>query len=551
MPASLQDLLVSKLTKGLVRKSVKKCSDWALQYRVMGAPYPGRFTFKHHPWLRAMHDSEAEFNVGQKAAQLGYTETMLNLALFHIDIHQTSVLYVLPSAHPDASNFSADRFGLALELSPYLKDLFSKVSNVGHKQSGNANLYIRGSRTRSQLKSVATGLVILDEKDEMTPKNVPLAYERTAGQVDKLIWQISTPSIPGYGINADFEESTQNHFYFRCPHCSRYTELVFPDSFVLTATGLHDPDLQKSHIICKECKHVLDHQRKTEFLEDNTWVPTYKDRQWTGWYINQLYSPTVSPFDIAKSMVLADMDPGHEQELYNSKMGLPRVVKGAGVTDADINSCIKDYKQYESHYGNRVVTAGIDVGKFFHYVIEEWILPPPGTPVIDINSQAHCRLLKAGETRNLADVETDLQDFRVNFAVIDSQPERRLAIEFANRYHGRIRACSYEMGIEGKMIHLDAIEPRLKVDRTSWLDLSLGRFKSQTIDLPIDTPESFKAHIKAQVRVYTPDAYGNPTGKWVTPDKKHDHWGHARNYSEIALPLATSQGSIIEINSPV
>ena len=61
----------------------------------------------------------------------------------------------------------------------------------------------------------------------------------------------------------------------------------------------------------------------------------------------------------------------------------------------------------------------------------------------------------------------------------------------------------------------------------------------------------FKAHIKAQVRVYTPDAYGNPTGKWVTPDKKHDHWAHARNYSEIALPLATSQGSIIEINSPL
>lgn len=517
----------------------------------MGEPFPGPFTFKHHPWLRAMHDSEAEFNVGQKAAQMGYTETMLNLALYHIDINGTSVLYVLPSSHPDATNFSADRFGIAVELSPYLKDLFSEVSNVGHKRTGNANLYIRGSRSRSQLKSIATGVVILDEKDEMTAKNVPLAYERTAGQIKKLIWQISTPSIPGYGINADFEESTQNHFFFRCPHCSRYTELIFPDSFVLVGDSLHDPRLHDSYMQCKECKHPLAHEGKEQYLQDSHWVPQFRDREWTGWYINQLYSPAIKPYDIAKSTILAESDPGHEQELYNSKMGLPRVVKGAGVTDADIIKCLGEYMSYEAHYGNRVVTAGIDVGKFFHYVIEEWILPPAGSRIVDINASAVCRLLKAGVTTELKVVEDDLINFRTDFAVIDSQPERRLAIEFANRHYGKIRACSYEMGIEGKQIHLDAIEPRLKVDRTSWLDLSLGRFKNQTIMLPIDICEEYKQHIKAQVRIYTPDPFGNMTGRWVTPDKKHDHWGHARNYSEIALPLATSTGTTIQIDSPV
>lgn len=551
MPATLQDILIQAISRGLTRKSVKSCSAWAKQYRVMGQPYPGPFTFLHHPWLEAMHDSEAEFNVGQKAAQMGYTETMLNLALYHIDINGTSVLYVLPSSHPDATNFSADRFGIALELSPYLKDLFSEVSNVGHKRTGNANLYIRGSRSRSQLKGIPTGLIILDEKDEMNQKNVALAYTRADGQVKKLIWQISTPTVPGTGINLDFEESTQNHFYFRCPHCSRYTELVFPDSFVLVGDGLHDPRLHESYTKCKECQHPLSQENKLTYFQDNEWVPQFRDREWTGWYINQLYSSTITPYDIAKSTILADSDPGHEQELYNSKMGLPRIVKGAGVTDADILQCLGDYKSYESHYGNRVVTAGIDVGKLFHYVIEEWILPPAGTRIVDINDSATCRLLKAACSPNLADVERDLQDFRVNFAVIDSQPERRLAIEFANRYHGRIKACSYEMGIEGKQIHLDAIEPRLKVDRTSWIDLSLGRFKNKTISLPIDTPEEYKQHIKAQVRIYVPDAFGNSTGRWVTPDKKADHWAHARNYSEIALPLAASSGSIISIDSPI
>lgn len=548
---NLQSFLGQQLASGLRRKSVTCCSKWAEAYRVMGEPYPGRFSFLHHPWLREMHDSEAEFNVGQKAAQMGYTETALNLALYAIDILGLNVLYVLPTRHPDATNFSADRFGLALELSPHLKDIFSEVSNVGHKRTGTANLYIRGSRSRSQLKSIPASYIILDEKDEMTAKNVPLAYERAAGQTTKKIWELSTPTIPGFGINVDFEQSSQNHFFFKCPHCSRYTELIFPDSIVCTGDDINDKSLKDSHLICKECKHKLEHKTKHIWLSQSAWVKTYEDRQKEGWYINQLYSPTVSPYEIATKMVLAQTNAGHEQELYNSKMGLPRTVQGAGVQYSEIQACISDYRQYEAALGNRVVTAGIDVGKVFHYVIEEWILPPQGTPIVDINSASKPRVLKIGTCPDLKTVEDDLERFRFNFAVIDSQPERRLAIEFANRHWGKVRACSYEMGIEGKSLHTDAIEPRVKVDRTSWLDLSLGRFKAGTIYLPIDTPEEYKDHIRNQVRVYAPDKQGNPTGRWVTPDGKHDHWGHARNYSEIALPLAVSMASSHDIESPL
>lgn len=548
---NLQGFLGQQLASGLRRKSVTSCSKWAEAYRVMGEPYPGKFSFLHHPWLREMHDSEAEFNVGQKAAQMGYTETALNLALYAIDILGLNVLYVLPTRHPDATNFSADRFGLALELSPHLKDIFSEVSNVGHKRTGTANLYIRGSRSRSQLKSIPAAYIILDEKDEMTAKNVPLAYERAAGQTTKKIWELSTPTIPGFGINTDFEQSTQNHFFFKCPHCSRFTELIFPDSIVCTGEDINDRSLRDSHLICKECKHHLEHKTKHIWLSESQWVRTYEDRQKEGWYINQLYSPTVTPYDIATKMVLARTDAGHEQELYNSKMGLPRTVQGAGVQYSEIQECLGDYRQYEAALGNRVVTAGIDVGKVFHYVIEEWILPPYGVPVVDINAASKPRVLKIGTCPDLQTVEDDLEKFRFNFAVIDSQPERRLAIEFANRHWGKVRACSYEMGIEGKSLHLDQVEPRVKVDRTSWLDLSLGRYKAGTIILPMDTPEEYKDHIRNQVRVYSPDKQGNPTGRWVTPDGKHDHWGHARNYSEIALPLAVSMASSHDIESPL
>jgi len=54
------------------------------------------------------------------------------------------------------------------------------------------------------LKSVPVGLLILDELDEMTQKNIPLALERTAGQLEKNIWMCSTPTLEMRGINTYF-----------------------------------------------------------------------------------------------------------------------------------------------------------------------------------------------------------------------------------------------------------------------------------------------------------------------------------------------------------
>jgi len=121
----LMTLLAEKITSGLKRKSVTKCSAWAEAYRVMGEPFPGPFSFKHHPWVKELHDCESEMMIGQKAAQMGYTEVALNKTFYNIDIHGRSCLYVLPKSNPDAGDFSTARFDPALELSPHLQNLFS------------------------------------------------------------------------------------------------------------------------------------------------------------------------------------------------------------------------------------------------------------------------------------------------------------------------------------------------------------------------------------------------------------------------------------------
>ena len=125
------------------------------------------------------------------------------------------------------------------------------------------------------------------------------------------------------------------------------------------------------------------------------------------------------------------------------------------------------------------------------------------------------------------------------------QPERRKAYEFAARFWGIVRLCRYGRGIQGKHIHVSNEDDTnneliVTVDRTSWLDLSLSRFRSQMITLPKDIPREYRDHIKSLVRIYEKDSDGNPIAKYVKAGSDEDHFAHSRAYSEIALPLAAS-----------
>lgn len=546
MAHELAIALAQKIRSGLQRKSYSTCSKWAEGCRVMGQPFPGPWSFRHHPWTRGMHDSEAELNVGQKSAQMGYTETVLNRTFYNLDIRGIDCLYVLPSKTPDASDFSAARFDAALDLSPYLNRMFSDVRNVGHKKAGTNNLYIRGGRSRGGLKSIPVGYIVIDEVNEIPEENVPLAFERTSGQVSRELWLISTPTVPKFGINQYFLRSSQNHFFFKCPHCSRSIELRWPDSFEVVGEHEEDPRTKESYLKCHDCHHKLEHADKIDYLNNGYWVPSHSDKDEVGWYINQLYSMTVSPEDIAKSFLRAQVNQFEEQEFFNSKLGLAHAVEGSGIGDNDLENCTKGYKTFDAYHGTRLITMGVDIGKWLHYEINEWIVGPSiGS---DINYNSMPRVLKAGKVLHFEDLDELMVNFRVNMAVLDKYPEPRKALEFAMRFFGHVKLCTYEQGISGKFIHINDDEhATIKVDRTSWLDLSLGRFKTQRIQIPRDTTLEYKDQIKASIRVYEKDKTGNPTAKYVNIDP--DHHSHARNYAEIALPLAASIGEHQSIRS--
>lgn len=544
---SLARELAERISAGLQRKAITKCSVWSESYRMLGGKdYPGKWTFRHHPWLLGMHDSDAEMNVGQKSAQMGYTETVLNRTFYKIDIERVDCLYVLPAKTPDASDFSAARFDAALELSPHLARLFSDVKNVGHKRAGTTNLYIRGSKSRSGLKSVPVGYLVLDEVDEMEQDNIPLALERQSGQLTKQTWAISTPTIHNVGINLLYQNTTQEHFYFVCPHCSKITELVFPECLEVVGEHFNEDRVTESFLKCKECKTRLEHKEKESWLSTGRWIPSFDNRSARGFYINQLYSPTVKPGDLARSFLKAQFSPSEEQEFYNSKLGLEHVVDGAKITDEHIAACTKGYKN-KTIKKQAIITMGVDIGKWLHYEIDLWHVPHRITT--DINFECIPQVIYIGKAISFTEIEILMREYRVTFCVADLMPERRQVYDFANKFHGIVRGCFYGQGLQGKQVSVDKDEPKITVDRTSWLDLSMGRFRTNRIQIPLDTPEEYKVHLKNLVRVYEKDKEGNPVGRYVHTGE--DHYAHARNYAEIALQFGMSLNTVQNITKSI
>jgi hypothetical protein len=528
------------LNQGLVSRTLSTCSRWVQHRRIMGEPLSGPYSFKFHPWCKEVHDSKAGFNTIMKSAQMGLTEVAINVAFFTVDVLKRDVLYVLPTAL-NASDFSKSRFNTALLYSEYLKGLFTDTNTVGLKQAGGTNLYIRGSRGDSNLKSIPVSVLILDEADEMDQRAIWLALERLSGQLHKFVFSLSTPTIPNFGIHKLYLQGTQEHFYFKCPRCGRRTEFMFPDCLEICGEGISDPNIKKSYLKCKECKKRIEHEEKPEFLKAAFWEPTVAvDDDHRSFYINQMYSYTVKPWELAAAYFRGIGDEAAMVEFFNSKQGLPYIPDGGQVTDGEIENAIRRYVKSDQRPDigtDSCIVLGVDQGKMNHCVVVEFTTSGKG----DLNAAAHAKVLAEFKLPgdDFETLDPLMREWQIKACVIDADPQINDARRFARRFPGYVYLCRYRRGVTGKELQVseeDSGAPIVTVDRTNWLDASMGRFHSDRVHLPADCSLEFKDNIKALVRTYEKDDQGNPKAVYLNTGP--DHFAHAFNYAEIALPLA-------------
>lgn len=552
---SLFDELLKALAGSVINQTYGTKSRWAVARRVMqdGEPY----SLTDYPYVAGILNSRAQKNWVMKGAQTGLTEAGITIGLHEIDYHQRDVIHYFPTGKM-AERFSKTRFSTAIKLSPYLNRAVTNDS-LELKQIGNATLHVLGANSIANLKGTSAGRLIFDELDEWTEKQIYLAEERASGQKndDKIIWGLSTPKFPNMGIHKQYLNSTQEHFFFDCPHCKEEIELIWETSFVLCGDSVDDKEVANSYLKCSKCHAKLDHKKKKEWLSSGRWIATNPDADpllSRGFWLSQLYSPTVSPGELAIAYLRGHGDEDARREFHNSKLGLPYVEDAHQVNDAHIDNCIKKYTLNDpdlrpKRAADGIITLGVDQGgPLHHWIAVKWTFDPDKAG--DPNDRANGRIIGMGRVMqdDWLSIHGLMRTYQVRMAVVDYFPEPTSARIFARKFNGYVYLCQYVNGTAVRDIRPTEDEYGANIvrcERVGWLSKSLGRIMGGEMELPLDLPYEFRSHTKALIRTLK-----NVEGTYIADyvNNGPDHYAHALNYAEIALKVldpAVHSGSLL------
>jgi len=194
----------------------------------------GVFSSDGFEYQAGMMQCGKRHKVIRKAAQMGITEEEV-LATTHGLIHgryKRGVLYLFPS-ETDVSDFSKSRFNPLIQDNPEVIGKYVRHTNsVGIKRVGKAMLYLRGARATSKvegtkadssrLRSIPVDKVVRDERDLMDNLMVEMSKARMFQSDVREEVDLSTPTLPDYGIDTLYQESDQRRWMVPCG-CGRWT----------------------------------------------------------------------------------------------------------------------------------------------------------------------------------------------------------------------------------------------------------------------------------------------------------------------------------------
>lgn len=537
---------------------------WANARRVMQDDTP--HTTHDSPYLKEIMNSRARKNWIRKASQTRFTEMGITIGLYEIDYSGKDVIHYFPTGKL-AERFSKTRFSQAIQKSPYLREVVTNDS-IELKQIGSASLHILGANSKANLKATASGRLIFDELDDWTEAQIYMAEQRAAGQMDgdKIIWGFSIPQYPNLGIDKQYKTGTQEHFRFDCPHCAKRIELEWPHCFELHGKSEGDSAVFESYLKCPECKKKLPHETKSEWLklkeEGGTaaWEATNLDadpRLCRSFWISQLYSPTVEPWEIAVAWLRGLSDQDARRTFFNEVLGLPHIEDCFSITDAHIDHAIHEltlpklggkYNTVNVQPKNKsdgFYTLGVDQGgPVHHWVACRWAFHRDR--VGDPNDRASGQVVGKGVILqdDWDQVHGLMRAYQIRMAVIDGMPEPTNARIFARRFTknriGKVYLCYWPNNNTGRGTREivpsedDYGANTVTVDKIGWVSKMIGRLMSGDMKLPLDTDTDFRNQLKAATR-----AIRKIDGDYVSQYVKmgDDHYAMAMTYAEIALKI--------------
>lgn len=540
------------------------------------------FSFKDHECHIAIVNDTSRRVVVQKCSQVGVSELSVRRI---IGVTATSrgshSMYVMPTVN-FAKSFSTSRIQPVIDGS----EVVSAMTGVGASKSallkkiGTSYLHIGGTAgSTSGAISVPAKQVVFDEYDfcdmrvagqyESRLKHAPECPETNLkGWVTKF----STPTLPNFGINKEFEASDQKHYHVKCkcgysfaPNYSRDIKIPnAPKDFdikSLTAEDINSEvfEVKKAYIACPKCdRNVWEELCDPSKRE---WVPKFPGRSISGYQIHPWDVPKVNSVPSILMQIAGYENPA---DFYNFTVGIPYEDKENAFSSSPL---IGGKRCIWNDVGGTGYYLGCDVGRTSNIVIGK---PVHRTKLSGEKLEVHyMERFRTTKTKTLDERLCELiKRFGVRCAVIDSQPDFSVINKVARKFPTRTFGCEYqenrpaEMTTTKKSTNLSNIAANpdthiVKAYRTGTLNELLYAHNDGEILYPIRSlpdaiietdvaAENFK-NIK---KVRKPDKLGGAKETYIKLDG-NDHYVHAMNYLRMAVEIKNEVSKIGVVGAPV
>lgn len=474
------------------------------------------------PYLIELYDVVRPKVVIQKAAQLGVTAWAILTVIERMrrGVYTRGVLYGFPT-QDEVYDFAQSRFDRILrDNAMFFAGAVKDTDRTELKQIGEAMLYFRGihvpdkKKRPSKLLSIPVDCLVLDEHDDMDK----FAREVVRSRLDSSLLRheilLGHPTLPGWGINTEFEEGDQRYWHIRCEACNEWTclEEEFPNCLGRVKGG-------EWFRCCKKCRKAID-------ARAGEWVPKHPGRKVWSYLMSQLMS-TRKPVDVVvaayEKMQLGAVD---EAGFWNLVMARPFASRDDALDQAHVLSLFDAQKPEElSHLGPSFL--GADVGKRSIHV-----------DIGTLTSADRGHLHWIGEVATFDELYDLGKRHNVSTGVIDAMAESRSVADFVKR-------ASWAWGCHYTETPLTEYDWRssdriVRVGRTPSLDASHRAILQRRLTfrrINAYAEQVFVPHLVNLVRVRTMhDKTGQVKFSWHVLDgaTKNDHHRHGVNYAWIA-----------------
>lgn len=477
------------------------------------------FTLDGFEYIADIMRDDSREKVVKKAAQAAGS-TLFMIDAIHGLIERRypqGVIYYFPDKVA-VENFSKTRFGPLISDNHAIRKHLRNTNSVNVKKVGNTFLSLLGAsptahipdkKDSTSVRQTPADYVIRDERDLFDDDMAEMTKDRLLNSMVKKEVDLGTPTIPDFGIDLCFSNSTQNERLIKCGSCNSYTDVVenFPNSIGYIKN--------KPFYRCISCGKEI-------FFRNSGWVARFPDREISGYHVSHFMNPHCDLVSIMKRWEKVQND-GKIGLFYNSILGLAYIAEDDKLLVSDVMACCGD-DLMKSRQGLVGTAMGADIGKTNHVLIAKKI------------DKKRAKIIYMGRVTGFDALHDLAQRFNVKSAVIDLRPYEESFRKFQKAEPYKVFGCVYQDRMKQAM-RTDDCEGIYTVNRTDSFDGSHRWVVSKQVEIPRKCAEvdEFARQMCNCAKVLETNDRGDRTYRYRPTGTKEEHYRNACNYLKLAL----------------